>query len=132
MGDKGVLAKDIQKSRSARPGNMLTSGRAHSHRSDTGRMDGGHKVVRLAVAQELFDNGSTPWTLAGAVLVGPQGLELKALGVWPLEPIFPGTKHRLVVEVEATEEETRGTFILNLWSQEGGGRGELFDGVTFP
>ena len=57
---------------------------------------------------------------------------MKVLGVWPLEPIPPEKKHRVVVEVEATEEAARGTFTLKLWSQERGARGELFDGVTFP
>jgi hypothetical protein len=46
--------------------------------------------------------------------------------------LAPGKKHQVVVEVEATEEEAHGTFTLKLWSQEGGGEGELFDGVTFP
>ncbi len=62
----------------------------------------------------------------------PGRVELKALGVWPLEPIASGKTSRVVLEVEATEEEARGTFTLKLWSQEGGGRGEFFDGVTFP
>jgi uncharacterized protein (TIGR02268 family) len=132
MGEKGVPAKDIKRSMSARTSNTLISGKARSYRADTERMEGGHKVVRLAVMQEFHNTGSTPWTPAGAVLVGSKGQELKALGVWPLKPLLPGEKYRLVVEVECTEEEARGTFTLKLWSQEGGARGELFDGVTFP
>ncbi len=132
LGKEGIPYKDFQKVMSSRPGNTLTSGKAHSYRSDTERTEGGHKVVRLAVVQELHNNGKTPWTPAGAVLVGPQGEEWKALGVWPLKPIAPGKKQRVVVEVEATEEAARGTFTLKLWSQEGGGAVELFDGVTFP
>ena len=128
----GVPSKDIRNSISARPGNTLTTTKAHSYRADTEHRKGGHKVVRLAVVQELQNTGRTPWTPAGAVLMGPQGEEWKALGVWPLKPIAPGKKQRLVVEVEATEEAARGTFTLKLWSQEGGGAVELFDGVTFP
>ncbi len=132
MGKGGVEDKDISMNVTARLGNTLTSPKARSYRSDTGRVVGGRKVVRLAVEQELQNHGSTPWTPAGAVLVGLGGRELKALGVWSLEPIAPGKKGSVVLEVEATEEEARGTFTLKLWSQEGGTREELFDGVTFP
>jgi len=132
MGEKGVPSKDIEKSLSPRPGNTLTTRKALSYRSDTGRAEDGRTRVRLAVEQELYNNGSTPWTLAGAALVGPRGKEWKALAVWPREPIPPGRKRRVVVEVEATEAEARGTFTLKLWSQEYSSRVELFDGVTFP
>jgi uncharacterized protein (TIGR02268 family) len=132
MGKGGVADKPIARNVTSRPGNTLTSTQARSYRSDTGRMEGGHKVVRLAVEQELMNDGSTPWTPAGAVLVGPTRVELKALGVWTLEPIASERMGRVVVEVEATEEVARGTFTLKLWSQEGGAREELFDGVTFP
>ncbi len=132
LGKEGIASKDLEKSLSAHPGNTLTTSEVRSYRSDTKRMEGGRKVVRLAVAQELHNNGRTPWTPAGAVLVGPRGEEWKALGVWPLEPLLPGEKYGFVVEVECTEEEARGTFTLKLWSQEGGASVELFDGVTFP
>ena len=132
MGEGGVSDKNIARNVTARPGNTLISSKARSYRSGTGYEKGGRKGVRLAVEQELRNGGSTPWTPAGAVLVGPNRVEVKALGVWPLEPIAPGKKLRVVLEVEATQEEARDTFTLKLWSQEGGGRGELFDGVTFP
>jgi hypothetical protein len=57
---------------------------------------------------------------------------LKAVNVWPLEPIPPGQKRQVGVEVEATESEARGTFTLELWGQEDMARVEFFDGVTFP
>jgi uncharacterized protein (TIGR02268 family) len=133
MGKKGVPSKDIDKSISARPGNTLSSIHASSYRSDTGHTtEDGRKRVRLAVEQALHNNGGTPWTLAGAVLVGPRGEEWKALAVWSLEPLAPGDKQRVVVEVETPEDAAHGTFTLKLWDQEGGGRVELFDGVTFP
>jgi uncharacterized protein (TIGR02268 family) len=132
LGEDGIASRDITESVTSRPGNTLTSTRARSYRSDTTRLEDGREVVRLAVEQELENHGSTPWTPSGAVLVGPRGEELKVLGVWPLEPILPGDKHRFAVEVEATEEEARGTFTLKLWSEEAGGGGEFFDGVTFP
>ncbi len=133
MGHKGVPSKHIENSISAGPGNTLISSKAHSYRSDTGHTtEDGRGLVRLAVEQELHNTGDTPWTLAGAVLVGPGGKEWKALAVWPREPIPPGRMRRVVVEVEATEAEARGTFTLKLWSQEDGVRVEFFDGVTFP
>jgi len=133
IGKKGVPSRDIEDSLSARPGNTLTTSKAHSYRSDTGRTtEDGRTLVRLAVEQEVHNTGHMPWTLAGAVLVGPRGEEWKALAVWPREPIPPGRKRRVVVEVEATEAEARGTFTLKLWSQEDSGTVELFDGVTFP
>jgi hypothetical protein len=95
-------------------------------------VEGGRKVVRLAVAQQLRNHGSTPWTPGGAVLVGPKGEEWKVLGVWTKEPIAPGEKRGIGVEVEVPEEVARGTFTLKLWSQEASGGGEFFDGVTFP
>ncbi|WP_309891486.1 DUF2381 family protein [Archangium sp.] len=133
MGEKGVPSKHIENSLFARPGNTLTTTKARSYRSDTGHTtEDGRKRVRLAVEQDLRNTGDTPWTLAGAVLVGPRGEEWKALAVWPREPIPPGKTQRVVVEVEVPEQEARGTFSLRLWSQEGGGRLELFDGVSFP
>jgi uncharacterized protein (TIGR02268 family) len=132
LGEGGIAYKDIAKDVISRPGNTLQSMKARSYRSATGHLEGGREVVRLAVEQELHNNGSTPWTPAGAVLLGPRRAEAKVLGVWPLEPIAPTSSNRVVVEVEVTEEAARGTFTLKLWSQEGGGRGELFDGVTFP
>jgi len=132
IGAKGIPSKNIRESSSAPPGNTLTTTEAYSYRSDTPRGEGGRQVVRLAVAQELHNNGKAPWTPAGAVLVGSQGQAWKALGVWPLEPISPGKSRLVVVEVEATEEQARGTFTLKLWNQEGGGGVERFDGVTFP
>jgi len=132
MGETGVPSKDLRQGLSTRSGNTLISTRAHSYRSDTGRVEGGQMLVRLAVEQELRNTGDTPWTLAGAVLVGPRGEEWKALAVWPLEPIAPGKTQRVVVEVEAPEDEARGTFTLKLWSQQGGDRAELFEGMTFP
>ncbi len=132
MGEKGVPSKELDTKVSARPGNTLSSNKAHSYRSDIGlTTEDGRKSVRLAVEQELHNTGDTPWTLAGAALVGPQGEEWKALAVWPLEPIAPGKIQRVVVEVETPEEAARGPFTLKLWSQEGGGA-EFFDGVTFP
>lgn len=131
LGEGGIIDKNIAKDITSRPGNALTSSKERSYRSATRHTEDGREVVRLAVEQELTNDGRTPWTPAGALLMGPRRAEAKVLGVWPLEPIAPGKKVRVVVEAEATPEAARGTFTLKLWSQEGG-QSELFDGVTFP
>jgi uncharacterized protein (TIGR02268 family) len=131
LGKGGIAGERITQSVTWRPGNTLISTWIHSYRSDTGRVEGGHRVVRLAVEQEVQNTGTRPWMPTGAVLMGPRNKEWKALGVWPLEPIPPGKTLRIGVELEMTEEEARGTFTLKLWSQDGG-TGEFFDGVTFP
>ncbi|KFA86711.1 DUF2381 family protein [Archangium violaceum] len=128
----GIADKNIIKSVTSHPGNTLESVEAHSYRLDTGRVEGGHKVVRLLVKQLLQNHGSTPWTPAGAVLVGPKGEERKALGVWTREPLAPGEKRVVGMEVEMTEEAARGTFTLKWWGQEEGSGYELFEGVVFP
>jgi uncharacterized protein (TIGR02268 family) len=132
LGKTGVDFKELDMEVTARPGNTLTSTRTRSYRSDTERQGGGQKVVRLAVALMLRNNGETPWRPAGAVLLGPKHVELNVLGVWPQYPIAPGEMGRIVVELEATESEARDILTLKLWSQDGSIRGEFFDGVTFP
>jgi hypothetical protein len=101
LGEGGIVSKDITESVTSRPGNTLESMRARSYRLDTGRLEGGRTVVRLAVELRLRNNASTPWTPAGAVLVGPRGMEWKVLGVGPLEPIAPGWKDECSPLVEA-------------------------------
>ncbi|MFY0527927.1 DUF2381 family protein [Archangium gephyra] len=132
LGEDGIPSKNLTPSVTSRPGNTLQSTEARSYRADTARTEGGREVVRLTVKQLLENHGSTPWTPAGAVLVGPKGEELKVLGVWLREPIPAGKRSEAWVEVETTEEMARGTFTLKWWGQEGGGGAELFDGVTFP
>jgi uncharacterized protein (TIGR02268 family) len=132
MGEGGVAYRDLDDDVTSRLGNTVTSMHASSYRSDTYREGKRTGVVRLAVKQELWNKRKTPWTPAGATLVGPRRKELKAVNVWPLEPIPPGQKRQVVVEVEATESEARGTFTLELWGQEDMARVEFFDGVTFP
>jgi uncharacterized protein (TIGR02268 family) len=132
MGKGGVAYKDLGFDVTSRPGNTITSAKARSYRSDTYREGEKTGRVRLAVEQELTNEGKTPWTPAGAALVGPRRKELTALSVWPSESIPPGQKRHVVVEVEATEDEARGPFTLKLWGQEDSARVERFDGVAFP
>jgi hypothetical protein len=81
---------------------------------------------------EHVPGGMNSWKPAGAALVGPQGESLRVLEVWPLEPIAPGDAGTLVVELEATEREVKGPFILKAWSAEGVVGGLTLGGVMFP
>ena len=88
---------------------------------------------RVAVEVELRNQGTMTWTPSGAALVGSKHEELTGLTVWPLEePIPPGKSKRIVVELNATEREARGIFMLKLWGGQDGAEGLALDGVTFP
>jgi len=122
LGKEGITAQLLDNA-TLRPGSSFRARDVISYRA------GGRG--RVAVAVELENKGTTPWTPVGAALVGPNGQVLGQPTVWPLEPIAPGEMQRVVVEVDATGEEAQGTFTLKLWGPEGEDR--LFlDGVTFP
>ncbi|WPB80944.1 DUF2381 family protein [Archangium violaceum] len=126
LGKKGVVARGLEAAAS-RPGDPLAAWKVISYRAV-----GPEGRGRLAVEMELFNRGTVTWTPAGAALVGSKHEELTGLTVWPLEPIPPGKSKRIVVELDATESEVRGTFTLKLWAGEAGAEGLALDGVTFP
>jgi uncharacterized protein (TIGR02268 family) len=106
-----------------RPGEPLRVTDAFSYRAGLA----GRVVVELWVTH----TGHHPWTLEGAELMNTQGTRLNVLRVWPSQPISPGDRRQLVVEVKATEKQSRGTFLLEL--REAGGAGTVtVRGVTFP
>jgi hypothetical protein len=63
--------------------------------------------------------------------VGRGGVRLRVLRVWQPEPILPKGPGLVVVEVEATEEQARGTFHLKL-GEASGPRTITLHEVTFP
>ncbi|MFY0568942.1 DUF2381 family protein [Archangium lansingense] len=126
MGDKGVVARKLEEVTN-RPGNALEGWKVISYRAIGPKGRG-----RVAVELELFNGGTVAWTPTGATLVGSKREELRGLTVWPLEPIPPGESLRIVVELDATESEARGTYTLKLWAVEAGAGGVNLDGVTFP
>jgi uncharacterized protein (TIGR02268 family) len=87
----------------------------------------------VALALEVNNLSTSPWTVVGASLVGEGGVRLKVLRVWPAVPLTPGaTGQRVVVEAEVTEQaRALGRFNLSLW-QEGEPPSVLLEGVTFP
>lgn len=62
---------------------------------------------------------------------GSRHEELPGLTVWPLASIPSGVFQHITVEMNATESEARGTFMLKLWAGEVEARGVNLDGMTF-
>jgi|GEM_PF-3450571 len=118
---KGVVIKA--------PSNALDSHKTISYRFSTRAAD----VVRVAVAVELTNPGTLPWTVKGAVLVG-KNQEVKPLRlIWQPLPIPPNPEELgvIVVELEMTAREARGPFTLKLWD-ESEKRVVTLGNVTFP
>jgi uncharacterized protein (TIGR02268 family) len=122
LGETGVVARWL-KAAATRPEDPLAAWKVITYRAV-----GPEGRGRLAVELELFNRGTVTWTPAGAALVGSTH---EGLTVWPLEPLPPGESRRVVVELNATESEARGTYTLKLWAEAGSGSVSL-DGVTFP
>ncbi|RKH59682.1 DUF2381 family protein [Corallococcus interemptor] len=123
MDKNGVVAKTVTGGVSLHPASALGLRRAISYRASG--------LVAVEVVLEA-PAGSLPWTAAGAELVGPGRRTLRVLPPWQSEPIDPSvTDGRVVIETEATEQETRGSFSLKLWNEDGT-RSVIVSGVTFP
>ena len=127
LGEEGIAARPLREKATQRPGSSFRALDVISYRAGG---PGGRG--RVAVEVELMNNSTMPWAPVGAALVGPNGKVLGAPTVWPLEPIAPGEKQRVMAELEATAEESQGTFTLKLWTGDAGVGGVNLDGVTFP
>lgn len=125
LGEKGISAQLLGK-RSPRPGLPLQARQLVTYRTVGDGQQG-----RVAVAVDLFNPGATPWTPAEATLVGTERGQFMGLKVWPVEPIPPHKKGRLVVEMDARAQDAQGVFTLKLWDEQGR-EGAVIDGVTFP
>ncbi len=129
VSDQSTKAEDIERSVIKAPSNALGIHKAISYRFSTRAED----VVRVAVAVELTNPGTLPWTVKGAVLVG-KNQEVKPLRlIWQPLPIPPNPKESgvIVVELEMTAREARGPFTLKLWD-ESEKRVVTLGNVTFP
>jgi len=127
--DQSVKVEEITNGITRPASNALGILMAISYRSTTRA----ENVVRVAVAVELVNLGTQPWTLKDAALVG-KGQESKPVKVsWQPSPISPDPKERgvVVVEWELTAREARGPFTLKLWD-ESGMRLVTIGNVTFP
>ena len=125
LGEKGVSAKKLARL-VARPSSYLETRQIISYRAMGDGREG-----RIALEVVLFNNGTAPWTPAGATLAGTERGQFMGLKVWPLEPIPPRKKGRLVVEMDAQGQDAQGVFTLELRDEQGR-EGAIIDGVTFP
>jgi hypothetical protein len=109
--EQGVKAEDITKGITRPASNALVLRRVLSYRVTTRQ----ENVLRVAVAMKLVNQGTQPWTLQGAALVG-KGQEPKPVKVsWQPSPIPPGIEPGVVVvEWDLTAREARGSFTLKL------------------
>jgi len=120
---QGVEARDIWKAMQQRPGGAIYVSQAYSYRAQG----------RRAVALEVKNTSGQPWTVdsEGVRLVSNTGARLRVVRVWPLEPLAPEEQRRLIVEVEAGEEEAGSTYRLQL-GEANGARTITLRGVLFP
>jgi uncharacterized protein (TIGR02268 family) len=119
----GVAGRDTYSTARQRPGEALQVKAAHTYAAQG----------QVAVALEVENTSAQPWSVdsEGAQLVSREGARLRVLSVWQPEPLAPGKKGRVVVEVAATPEGARGTYVLTL-GEAGGARTVTLRGVTFP
>ena len=123
MGEQGVTPKELSKSVVQHPRNAVRVLRVFSYRSTS----------RVAVELRLeATRGMKPWRAVRAELVGPGRRALRVNPPWQREPLRREAEdRRVVIEVEATEAETRGSFTLKLWDVDGA-RTIILTGVVFP
>jgi uncharacterized protein (TIGR02268 family) len=123
MDENGVVPRLLTNRATPHPANPFAVSRVMSYRS------------RGLVAVELkleVPKGVAPWKAVGVELIGPRGRILSVLPPWQAEPIsFSSEDRRVVIEAEATEAETRGSFTLKVWGADGT-RSIILTGVTFP
>lgn len=120
---EGVAGKQLTYDLTQRPGETLRVSEAFSYRARE----------RVAVELWVENTGTQPWTAEGleAVEWVSEGARLRVLRVWQSRPMAPGDRALLVVEAEASPEQVRGTFLLEL-GEAGGARTLTVRGVTFP
>ncbi|QRN96269.1 DUF2381 family protein [Archangium violaceum] len=121
---KTLLVRNLKKDITQHPGDALLVRSAYSYRAEA--------VARVAVELKMNNTGTQPWTVGEvAELVSKEGARLPVLRVWSREPIPPGKLGRIVVEAEATQAQSRGTFLLAL-TEADGPRAVTVRGVVFP
>ncbi|HYH96211.1 DUF2381 family protein [Hyalangium sp.] len=123
VGDDGVVPQDLTYRVTRHPTNPFAVAKVFSYRSAG--------LVAVVLSLEVPE-GAAPWEAVGAELVGPGRRMLRVKPPWQRQPItFDVKDRRVVIEAEATEAETRGSFTLRLWDADGT-RSIVLTGVTFP
>jgi uncharacterized protein (TIGR02268 family) len=123
MDEKGIPPKDLSQSIGKHPGNFVNVVQARSYRST--------RTVAVVLLLDATE-GMQPWRAARAELVGPGRRPLRVYSPWQAVPLrYEVEDRRVVIEADATEAESRGSFTLKLWDAEGT-RSVIVTGVTFP
>ncbi|WP_224372449.1 DUF2381 family protein [Hyalangium versicolor] len=123
MKEEGIPFKKISLTIGMHPGNATEVVRAFSYRSN--------RTVAVVLWLKGTE-GMQPWQAARAELVGPGRRPLRVYPPWQAGPLSEDVQNqRVVIEADATEAESRGTFTLKLWDAEGT-RSIIVTGVTFP
>jgi len=129
----GIVVRELQRNAIVPPSNALDLQEAYSYRMTATRKEGEEHMVRVAVELKLLNPGTQPWTVRDAALVrkGQGAMPMKL--VWQSSPIQPGAVELalVVVELEMTARDARGTFTLKMWD-ESGSRLVTLGNVTFP
>ncbi len=87
---------------------------------------------RAALDVWLTNEGSQPWLVAGASLVGPQGERVDLLPPGPQDIVQPGaTQGQVILETGTLKELLQGPYTLTLWSADAL-RTVTIEGITFP
>ncbi len=121
--DDGVVPRDLRYRVTRHPANPFAVVKVVSYRSKG--------LVAVVLVLEVPE-GASPWKALGAELTVPGGRRLRVWPPWQRDPIsFDTEDRRVVIEAEATEAETRGTFTLKVWDADGA-RSIVLTGVTFP
>lgn len=120
---KGIATRNITESLTVAPGSVAIVAEAHSYRAAN--------AIMVVLTLEPLP-GMEFWRAARAVLEGPGRRKPRVSTLWQPEPLQPEVPNRrVVIEAEATEEESRGSFTLKV-SNEDGTRSIVVSGVTFP
>ncbi|QRK12199.1 DUF2381 family protein [Archangium violaceum] len=119
----GLAVRDITEDLTQHPSEVLAVRQAWSYRA--------HRGKRVVVELYVNNTGTQAWTAEGARLVGPEGVRPRVLRVWQPGPLSPQAQDRVVVEAEATSEQARGPFLLEVSAADGTGILTV-RGVNFP
>jgi uncharacterized protein (TIGR02268 family) len=115
---QGVVARDLSKSITRPPSDLLNVGEVLAYHYPLELTDGGAPLVRVALVLWLTNPGARPWRTARASLVR-DGVEVRPLEVWQPEPLGPKQRGLLILETELPERQAREKLTLQLWDEDG-------------
>jgi hypothetical protein len=130
VGELVIRAQPLARTVIQQEANALRLTEATSYRVILTRREGEGKVMRLWVAVRIENMGAQSWTPRELTL-SAKGEALKGAHVGEPRPIPPREQGTVLVEVVATEAQSRSTFTLTL-RDESGDQFITLGRVTFP